>query len=81
MTTISPPELAKRYGCKPSRVIAWIRSGELVALNLASPGCARPRYRITPEAITAFEQAKSTAPPPPKKSKRYRSPVTVREFF
>ena len=26
---VSPPELAPRYGCKASKVIGWIESGEL----------------------------------------------------
>jgi len=58
--TVSPPQLARRYGVKPSRVIAWIRAGELAAINIGGGG--RPRYRITPEAIREFEAVRSTGP-------------------
>lgn len=32
-TKLSPPELAKRWGIDPAKVIAWIHSGELRAIN------------------------------------------------
>ncbi len=58
---LTPPELAARWHCKPETVIAAIRRGELLAFNLASPGCRRPRYRISPEAIEEFERRRSVA--------------------
>ena len=56
-TYLTPPQLAEIYGVKPAKILAWISSGELAALNLAARGTSRPRYRISPEAIAQFEQA------------------------
>lgn len=60
---ITPPQLAKRYGCDPTKIIRAIERGDLAAINLAEPGTVRPRYRITPEAIAAFERSKMRHPP------------------
>ena len=46
--SISPREYAKRHGISPDKVLTWIRSGELRALNLATNADGRPRLRITP---------------------------------
>jgi hypothetical protein len=45
-TWFTPPVVAKRYGIKPERVIAMIRAGVIRAIDVASPGCRRPRFRI-----------------------------------
>ena len=62
-TFISPPALAKRYGVKPAKVLAWIASGELVAINTAERSTGRPRWQISPEAIADFERRRSSRPP------------------
>lgn len=59
----TPPQLSKRWRCKPSTVIAAIKRGDLRAFNLASPGCTRPRFRISPEAVAEFELRKSVVTP------------------
>ncbi len=58
----TPPEIARRYGVATSKVIEWIRSGELESLNLARRNCKRPRYSVTPEALERFEQARTVVP-------------------
>ena len=72
MTYMTPNQLAKRWRVSPDKVAAWIRSGELRALNVASAGSTRPRWRIPPEAVQAFEAARSChrQAPPPKRRKR-----------
>ena len=62
---LTPSEIANRFGCKPETVIAWIRSGELAAIDLARRGSLRPRYRISPEALATFEQTRSVVPRTP----------------
>jgi hypothetical protein len=56
------PELARHYGVSVKKVLAWINTGELAALNLASPGCTRPRYHVTAEALEQFEAARRVTP-------------------
>ena len=61
----TPPQIAARYGCKAETVVGWIRSGELKALNLAKRGSMKPRFRVSPEALEAFELARSVVPREP----------------
>jgi predicted site-specific integrase-resolvase len=58
----TPPEYAEKLGTSVNTVLAWIKSGELKALNLASRTSRRPRYRISPEAAEQFELSRSVVP-------------------
>ena len=51
-TELTVPEAAKRLGCKPSTIIAKIRSGQLKAKNLGQK--AGPRYRIAISDLEAM---------------------------
>lgn len=59
---LRPPEIARRYGVNIRKVLAWIRTGELVALDLSSRTSSRPRYSVTPEALEAFEKSRRVVP-------------------
>jgi excisionase family DNA binding protein len=76
----TPPQIAKTLGCKPDTVLAWIRSGELVAVNLARRGSTRPRYRIEPRALEAFLAARRVVPSAPTVRRRKRRTEVI-EFF
>jgi hypothetical protein len=79
---MTPPELARRYHVKADKVLAWIRAGELRALNIATTTGGRPRWLILPESIADFEARRSSTPPPrPVRIPRRRKPVDVLEFF
>ncbi len=70
----TPPKLAKRWGVKAEKVIAFIRSGELRALDVSMhPGVGKPRFRITPEAVKDFETRRESQQTPPKPQKRSRA--------
>lgn len=80
--TLTPPQLAKRWGVDADKVMALIRSGQLRAMNLAVNPKGRPRYRIYEEEIRRFEEVRSTKPPiEPMRRKRRRALTTEREFF
>lgn len=76
----TPPQVAEDYGVDPHRVVAWIKSGKLHAINV-SDGLQRPRYRISPEALVAFELARSAGPEPKVSRIRRHKPEGVIEFF
>lgn len=57
---LSPPEIAKRLGCRASSVIGWIKSGQLKASNLSSSN--RPRYRVQAEALADFLEKQEPRP-------------------
>lgn len=68
--SLTPPQFAKRYGRAVEKVIRWIESGELVAINVATTTSGRPRYVITPEAIEEFEKRRRVKAAPVKKTIR-----------
>jgi len=80
MTTyLTPPQLAKLWKCKPDKIVCLIKRGELEGFDIShNPGIGRPRYRISWEAIKAFEQRRSGAAPA--KSLRKRKAAMPKDF-
>lgn len=50
----SPAEVAEKLGVTRDKVMRWIRSGELVAVNLATSMLTRPRFRVQQCELDAF---------------------------
>jgi excisionase family DNA binding protein len=79
---LTPPQLARRFGVGPDKVLAWIRSGELPAINGAAKPNGRPRYLIDKADVEAFEAQRQVRP---KKlipaSIRHRKPSDTIKFF
>lgn len=74
-------QLQERYGVSEPTVLGWINSGQLVALNVAKTAAAkRATWRITPEALAAFEAARAATPAPERKQRK-RAPEGVVEFY
>ena len=61
---ITPPQLAREWGIATDKVLNWIRSGELRAVNAATKRNGVPRYLIDRDDIAAFERARAAAPSP-----------------
>lgn len=73
-------DVCARYLVKPEKVLAWIHSGQLRALNLnTDPASPRPRWRILPADLEAFEQVRSSLEPPKRGRPRKPQPP-VKEF-
>ncbi len=67
-------EVASRFRVGQDKVRAWIRRGELKAVNTAAVLCGRPRFVVTREALAAFEMKRATtAPPKPRRRRPRRS--------
>jgi len=77
---LSPPELAAQWGVDTHKVLAWIRSGELRAVNLAARIGGRPRYKIDLADVAVFE-ARRAAGPQPKAARRRRQPEGITQYF
>lgn len=74
-------DLCDRYGVNEHTVLAWIRNGELRALNVGRRlGTKKPRWRVTPEALAAFEALRTPQPPPPR-TRRTRQTTFVPNFY
>ena len=81
-TTLTVADVAGRYGVTESTVLAWVRSGELRAVNVGRSARARkPRWRITPAAVEAFEAARTAAPVAPASPRRRPRTADVVEFY
>lgn len=81
---LTPPKLAKLWGVSTSKVLAFIRSGELKAINLATHRHNRAWYSIDVSDIEAFERSRQVIPDHGKSSTRKlrrRAAGTVKEFF
>src|SRR5690349_2467344 len=69
---ITPPELARRWGISADKVLAWIASGDLPAMNGATRRGGRARYLIDLADIEQFEIRRAVLPPAPRVSRQRR---------
>jgi excisionase family DNA binding protein len=74
-------DVAKRYRVSPDKVRAWIRKGELKAVNVAASLLGKPQLRVTAEALTEFERRRSAAVPTPEAPKRRRRRAAVIDYY
>jgi len=72
---LTPPEVCKLLRVRPSKVLAWIRSGRLPAIDVSDG--RRPRYRIRRADLDDFLQRRAVAPPIPTRRKRLDIPQYV----
>jgi hypothetical protein len=70
----SVADLARRWKVGADKIYAFLRRGELVAVNVATNVSGRPQWRITPESVERFEQRRSSAPPPKPARRKKRTP-------
>jgi excisionase family DNA binding protein len=75
--------ICERYGVGEHTVLAWIRSGELRAVNVGrKPGTRKPRWRVTQGALDAFEALRTVTSPAPRPPQRKRQrPSDVISFY
>lgn len=56
-------QVAECYQVDEHTVLFWLRTKELEAVNVGRSRGRRPRWRITEEALAAFEAARTATPP------------------
>jgi excisionase family DNA binding protein len=69
----TPAELARLLRVSPDRIRAWIRSGELGAVNTAPGRLARPRFVVLPRHLEEWERRRSAGPAPRPQRRRRRT--------
>lgn len=79
-STLTPPQIARRYGISDEKVLTWIRNGELRAINIAAKSDGRPRYAVHESDLLEFERRREVVPPP-KSPKRRKKKMDIIEFF
>lgn len=78
---ISVSDIARSRGVNESKVIAWIKSGELRAVNMATCAGRLPRWRISPADLEAFDAAREAVPQAPVTRRPRRKAGHVVEYF
>jgi excisionase family DNA binding protein len=79
--TYTVKQICERFGVRPHTVLAWIGAGELAAMNVGRKLAGKkPRWRVTAEALAAFEAARTAAPPAPRATRR-RPVSDVIQFY
>lgn len=73
-THVTPNELARLRGIGPEKVLGWIRSGKLSAINI-SEGRIRPRYLIALTDLAEFDKSLAVVAPAPSVSRPRRSEI------
>ena len=79
--TLTPPQLARRWGVAADKVLALIHTGQLQAVNLAVDPKGRPRYRVYLSEVERFESARATRAPASKPRRRRKTVAAGREYF
>jgi excisionase family DNA binding protein len=69
---LTPRDIAEQLGVKLLNVLAWIRSGELVACDLSRDRRVKPRWRIEQAELRAFLLRRQSQPPAPRAQRRKR---------
>jgi len=79
---LTTAEIARRLSVSTDKIRAWIASGELRAVNLATRRGGRPRYRVLAEDLAAFLAARAVAMPTARSTpRRVHRDKTITEFF
>ena len=58
----TPPQVARLWGIDRQKVLAWIASGELRAINANTHSGRRPRFLVDIDDLKAFEAARAVRP-------------------
>jgi hypothetical protein len=61
-TKMTPPQLARRWGVSPDKIVFFILTGELRAIDASLKRGAKPRYLIDVADVEAFEAARTVVP-------------------
>ena len=59
---LTPPEVGRLWGVSPDRIVHWIRTGELRAINVATKRDGRPRFLIDLDDLADFEAGRAVIP-------------------
>jgi hypothetical protein len=81
-TKLTPPQIAQLWGIAPDKVVAFIRSGELRAINVASPGRnQRPRFLVDLQDLADFERRREVQPAPKQPPRRPRREPSGNDYY
>lgn len=79
--SMTPPEIAKARKISVRKVLYWIESGELEAINHATRRSNRPLWKISPDALSRFDRSRSSRPSTPVSLPPRRTPKKSPDFI
>jgi excisionase family DNA binding protein len=79
--TYSVKDLCERYAVGEHTVLAWIKSGDLLAVNVGRRIGGKVKWRITADALRAFEQLRAASQPTPAPVRRRRRSTETVKFY
>jgi excisionase family DNA binding protein len=81
MGSLTVHDVAERYAVTGRTVAAWIRAGELLAVDCSRrSGSKKPRWRIPQSALDAFEALRSPTLPKARRRRGRREPYKLRFY-
>jgi len=84
---LNPRQVATMWGIFHDKVLEFIRTGELNAFNVASKNSRRPQFKITLDAVKAFELLRAggdpsrMSPPAPRRTVQNRSAPQQKQWI
>ncbi len=78
---LSAPAVAEWLGVDHSKVLRWIASGELPAIDVSQNHGGRPRWRVDPADLESFLLRRRTRSAPAAGPRRRRMPNRIVEYF
>ncbi len=78
-SALTVAQVAERLGTRTHTVTAWIKSGELRAIDISQSAGGRPTWRIMPEDLDAFIERRTHQAAPKRTRRKKRS--NIKEFF
>lgn len=80
---LSVPQVARMLGVAENKVTAWIKTGELKAIDLSRLRGQRPRYAIDVADLARFEESRVVVPDnaQPARRLRRRAASGVKQYF
>ena len=81
VTLLTVQDVAQRWQSKDERVLAAIATKDLIAMDISPKGSKRPTWRITPEALDAYERLRTTVAPVKPATRRRSADRSVTKFF
>ncbi len=76
----SVADLCRRWKIGADKIYRFLRTGELIGVNVAASLAAKPMWRFSPEAVQRFERRRSSEPPPKAARKRRRTAGEIDYF-
>jgi hypothetical protein len=78
---LTPRQVGETLQVDPAKVLGWIHAGELVAIDVSQRAGGRPRYRIDPADLAAFEQRRRVPAQRLGPRRRRKKDASITEYF